>query len=95
MVYLSEPETTTGNSQPDKTLKAKAEEIRKQVEMLGRHLMSYEDYLAKLGNSLGTSVNHYNNAYKQLSKIDKDVAKITEGRPKIEVKQIEKPSIEE
>lgn len=31
-VYLSEPETTTGNSQPDKTLKAKAEEIRKQVE---------------------------------------------------------------
>ncbi len=72
-----------------------AKEIRKQVEMLGRHLLNYQDYLRKLGNNLGASVNCYNSAYKEFGKIDKDVAKITEGRPKIEIKEIEKPFIEE
>ena len=71
-----------------------AKEIRKRVEMIGRHLASYEEYLQKLGNNLGTTVNTYNNAYKEFGKIDKDVAKITEGQSKVEVKQIEKPSTE-
>jgi len=71
-----------------------AKEIRKGVEMLGRHLAIYGDYLQKLGNNLSTTVNSYNNAYKEFGKIDKDIAKITEGRAKIEIKQIDKPSIE-
>jgi len=71
-----------------------AKEIRKRVEMLGRHLGSYEEYLQKLGNNLATTVGSYNNAYKEFGKVDKDIAKITEGRSKTEVKQIEKPSIE-
>lgn len=54
-----------------------AKEIRKRVEELGRHLSSYEVYMKKLGNNLGTSVNMYNSAYKELGKIDKDVLRIT------------------
>lgn len=54
-----------------------AKEIRKRVEDLGKHLGSYETYMKKLGNHLGTSVNAYNNAYRELGKVDKDVLKIT------------------
>ena len=68
-----------------------AKEIRKRVEILARHLISYEEYLKKLGNNLGTTVNMYNNTYKEFAKIDKDVVKITEGERTIEPLQIEKP----
>jgi len=71
-----------------------AKEIRKRVEMLGRHLANYEEYLKKLGGNLSATISSYNNAYKELGKIDKDVVKITEGRSKIEIKQLEKPSTE-
>ena len=54
-----------------------AKEIIKQVENLGRHLISYEDYMQRMGKNLGTTVNMYNNAYKEFTKIDKDVLKIT------------------
>lgn len=68
-----------------------AKEIRKRVEMLGRHLINYEEYLQKLGNHLGTAVSSYNKASKEFGKVDKDVIKITEGKSKIEIKQLEKP----
>ena len=72
-----------------------AVEIRKRVEMLARHLRTYEEYMQKLGNNLGTTVNMYNNAYKEFGKIDKDVVKITgEGKSEMEIQQIEKPSLE-
>lgn len=54
-----------------------AKEIKKRVEELGRHLSGYEGYMKKLGNHLGTTVNAYNSAYKELGKIDKDVYRIT------------------
>ncbi|MBU1165169.1 DNA recombination protein RmuC [Patescibacteria group bacterium] len=66
-------------------------EILKNVGMLGNHLRSYEDYLKKLGNNLGTTVNMYNFAYKEFAKIDKDVAKLTEGEKKVEALEIDKP----
>ncbi len=69
-------------------------EIRKRVESLGRHLITYDGYLQKLGNNLGTTVNAYNNSYKEFCKIDKDVVKITEGKTKIKIKQLERPSQE-
>lgn len=56
-----------------------AKEIQKNVEKLTRHMQAYNEYFTKLGNSLGTTVNHYNNAHKELGKIDKDVVKITKG----------------
>jgi len=72
-----------------------AKEIRKYVEMLQKHLMSYEEYLQKLGNNLGTTVNMYNRAYKEFGKIDKDVFKITGKAGEIEPVQIEGPVREE
>ncbi len=69
-----------------------AKEIRKRIEMLARHLRSYDEYMQKLGNNLGTTVGMYNKAYQEYGKIDKDVMKITNGESKIEVKELEKPS---
>ena len=68
-----------------------AKEIRKHVENLQRHLLSYDTFMNKLGNNLGTTVNSYNQAYKEFGKIDKDVVKITESEKTIEPLQIEKP----
>ncbi|OGY63201.1 MAG: hypothetical protein A3I89_01045 [Candidatus Harrisonbacteria bacterium RIFCSPLOWO2_02_FULL_41_11] len=68
-----------------------AKEIRKRVEMLGKHLSSYETYMQKLGTHLGTSVSMYNSAYKELGKIDKDVLKITGEAMEIEPELLERP----
>jgi len=72
-----------------------AKEIRKYVEMLQKHLSSYEEYMKKLGNNLGTTVGMYNKAYKEFSKIDKDVVKITGKTSDIEPIQIEGPQTKE
>jgi len=72
-----------------------AKEIRKYVEMLQKHLLSYEEYLKKLGSNLGTTVNTYNKASKEFGKIDKDVVKITGKAGGIEPMQIEGPAIKE
>jgi len=69
-----------------------AKEIRERVEQLGKHLLAYDEYFKKLGNNLGTTVNSYNAAYKELNKIDKDVVKITDGENRIEPLQIDKPN---
>lgn len=71
-----------------------AKEIKKRVEELGRHLMSYETYMQKLGNHLGTTVSMYNAAYKELSKIDKDVYRISGKKMNTEPLELEKPKDE-
>jgi DNA recombination protein RmuC len=71
-----------------------AKDIIKRVEELGKHLKSYEEYHGKLGNALGTVVNHYNSSNKELGKIDKDVLRITGSSPALDVSPIEKPSLE-
>lgn len=68
-----------------------AKDIQKQVGQLWKHLQAYEEYLKKLGNTLGTTVNHYNNAYKEFNKIEKDVVKITGVQWEQEILQLEKP----
>ena len=72
-----------------------AKEIIKKVEDLGKHLKSYDEYHAKLGNALGTVVNHYNISNKELKKIDKDVLRIAGASPEFSAIQIEKPKIED
>lgn len=72
-----------------------AKEIRARVEQLGRHIGSYEEYMQRLGKSLGTTVNHFNHAYKELNKIDKDVMRITDTAIGIEPEVIDKPTLEE
>ncbi len=72
-----------------------AKEIRRRVEDLQRHLASYEGYMKKLGNHLGTTVNTYNTAYKELGKVDKDIVKITGQSSEIETLQLPKPESDE
>lgn len=55
----------------------KAKDIIKRADELGKHLKAYEDYFIRLGNSLGTTVNHYMAAQKEFGKVDKDVLKLT------------------
>lgn len=71
-----------------------AKEIRKGVEALTRHLLSYENHFRKIGAHLGTTVNMYNRAYKEFNKIDKDILKITGKAVEIEPLSIEGPSLE-
>jgi DNA recombination protein RmuC len=61
-------------------IEEQTKEIRMRVTDLGRHLGAYEQYFNGIGKHLGTTVGQYNNAYKELAKIDKDVLKIT-GQP--------------
>ena len=68
--------------------------IIKEVERLGKHMGAYSQYMSKMGSHLSTTVNSYNKANKELKKIDKDVVKITDGKPQIEIKEIDKPSTE-
>lgn len=72
-----------------------AKEIQKYVEMLQKHLGSYDDCFKKLGNSLKTTVGMYNKADKEFGKIDKDVVKITGKTGEIEPLQVEGPAKEE
>lgn len=72
-----------------------AKGIQKRVEELAKHLAAYEDYMKKLGVTLGTSVNHYNTAYKELKKVDKDVLKISGETAGIEPTLLDKPVFEE
>ena len=66
-----------------------AQGIIKEVERLGRHLFAYSEYMKRLGGHLGTAVSTYNKASKELTKVDKDVVKITGGKPKIKTEEIE------
>lgn len=71
-----------------------AKTIGKHVEALSRHLKVYEDYTLKMGNSLSTTVNHFNAAQKEFNKIDKDVTKITGASLEAETMLLEKPDRE-
>lgn len=72
-----------------------AKHIEKRVGELGKHLEVYEEYMKKLGVTLGTSVNHYNTAYKELKKVDKDVLRITGNEIGVEPTLLDKPTFEE
>ena len=72
-------------------------DILKNVEKLSNHLNAYKTYHDKLGNTLGTAVNHYNDSTKEFKKIDKDVIKISSGNSKLNItsEDIEKPLLED
>lgn len=77
-------------------MEASVKEVVKKVGELSRHLNSYQSYMQKLGNHLGTTVSMYNNATSEFKKIDKDVVKISGGVEKIDVELdlLEKPNQE-
>jgi DNA recombination protein RmuC len=71
------------------------EKIRKNIEQLHKHLLAHNAYMLKLGNSLGTTVGHYNTTYKELGKIDRDIVKITDSSPNVEPQLLDRPQIDE
>jgi DNA recombination protein RmuC len=71
------------------------EKIRKNIEQLQKHLIAHNTYMQKLGNSLGTTVGHFNTTYKELGKIDRDIVKIADTEPTVEPVLIDRPSLED
>ncbi len=76
-------------------IEEQAKDIQKRVGELGKHIAAHETYMQKLGNTLSTTVNHYNAAHKSLSHIDKDVIKIANTNPAVEPLLIDKPQQED
>ena len=72
-----------------------AKDIIKRVGELGTHIGKYETYMNKLGASLGTTVNHYNAAHKELKKVDKDVIRITGDSVNIDPIVLDKPQMDD
>ena len=74
-------------------IEEQSKEIQNRVAQLNTHISKYEDLMQRLGKSLGTTVNHFNNAHKELGKIDKDVVKISgEGNESgVEPQLLDKP----
>lgn len=73
-------------------IEERAKEIQIRVGELGRHLQSFDSFMQKLGNSLGTTVNHYNSAHKELKKVDKDVVKVAGTSSAVEPLILDKPT---
>jgi len=71
-----------------------AKDIIKRVDELRKHLSAYDDYHAKLGNALGTVVNHYNASSKEFKKIDKDVLRLTGEATGVEPVLLDRPTAE-
>ncbi len=72
-----------------------AKDIVKRVNELGNHLRSFDEYHQKLGNALGTAVNHYNKSSAEFKKVDKDVMRITGESIEIQSVLLDKPELED
>lgn len=76
-------------------IEEQAKEIQIRVGQLGQHLEAYDLYMGKLGNSLKTTVNHFNTAHKELKKVDKDVVKIANRSQAINPVIVEHPLVDD
>lgn len=76
-------------------IEEKAKDIQKRVIELGAHIAAHETFMQKLGTSLGTTVNHFNAAHKELKKVDKDVVKIAHTEGVVEPLALDRPSIDD
>ncbi len=76
-------------------IEEQAKDIVKRVEDLGKHIGAYEQYMRSLGSSLGTTVNHYNKAYKELKKVDKDVMRTIGGTSAMDPLAIPPPELDD
>lgn len=76
-------------------IEEQTKEIQLRVGELGRHINTYDSYMQKLGVSLGTTVNHFNTAHKELKKVDKDVLRVAGVSPGVEPLLLDKPNFDE
>jgi DNA recombination protein RmuC len=72
-------------------IEEQAKDIQVRVGKLGQHIGKFEEYMQKLGNALGTTVNHYNAAHKELAKVDKDIVKIAANDPSVDPLLLDRP----
>ncbi|MDO8510038.1 MAG: DNA recombination protein RmuC [bacterium] len=72
-------------------IEEQATQIIKNVEDLGKHLKSYEEYHNKLGGALSTTINHFNASNKEFKKIDKDMLRIAGESIGIEALALDRP----
>jgi DNA recombination protein RmuC len=76
-------------------IEEQAKDIQKRVGELGKHIAAHDSYMQKLGNALGTTVNHFNSAHKSLGRMDRDVVKIADTTAAVEPLLLDKPQIED
>ena len=67
------------------------EEIKKEIEKLTVHLSKYDDFMLKVGKNLSQTVSSYDTAYKEFSKIDRDILKITGESMEVEPLVLKRP----
>lgn len=76
-------------------IEQQAKDIQVRVGQLGQHIVRFEEYMQKLGGSLRVTVNHYNNAHRELAKVDKDVVKIAGSPKSVEPQIVDRPQAED
>ncbi len=76
-------------------IEEQAKDIQIRVGKLGHHIGKFDEYMHKLGRSLGQTVGHYNSAHKELGKVDKDVIKIAGTNSGIDPLLLDKPREDE
>ena len=76
-------------------IEEQAKDIQVRVGKLGAHIKKFDELMTKMGKSLSTTVGHYNNSYKELGKIDKDVVKIAGGEQQTGPLLLDKPAQDE
>ena len=76
-------------------IEEQAKDIQKRVGELGKHIAAHDSFMQKLGNALGTTVNHFNAAHKSLGRMDRDVVKIADTTPSVEPLLLDKPQADE
>jgi DNA recombination protein RmuC len=75
-------------------IEEQAKDIYIRVGQLGKHIAGFEQYMQKLGNSLGSTVNHYNHAHNELKKVDKTIIKISGAESAVEPLLLDRPDQE-
>lgn len=74
-------------------IEEQAKDIVKRVGELTLHLKKYAEHQDKLGRSLSTVVNQYNDSTREFKKIDKDIMRLTDKEQSLEYEMqlIDKP----
>lgn len=76
-------------------IEEQAKDIQIRVGKLGAHIGKFDEYMQKLGKSIGQTVNNFNSAHKELGKVDKDVIKIAGTEMVVDPLLIDKPQLGE
>lgn len=76
-------------------IEEQAKDIQIRVGQLGQHIGKFDELMGKMGRSLGQTVGHYNDAHKELGKIDKDVIKISGTTSGVDPLLLDKPRVDE